>query len=105
MSRFARRTDIEHKTIRAGLQSIPGMRVVDLSRLGEGTPDLLVWHALSGRWALLEIKSKYGKLTPAEEVFAEWWGEEHYAVVFSLDEALVWFGLVDPCQGVEEVGA
>lgn len=62
-----------------------GAAVLDLSQVGRGVPDLLVWYG--GRYVLMEVKSPRGELTPREaEWLAVWPGE--VAVVRSADEAL-----------------
>lgn len=52
---------------------------------GTGLPDLLVRVPGSGRWIPLEVKSKIGTLTPAQEGLS-------WPVVRSVDEAIaaVW---------------
>lgn len=43
--------------------------MVDLSRVGCGCPDILVYNARLGRLYLLEIKERRGVLTPSQEAF------------------------------------
>lgn len=57
----ARRTDANHAAIRDALRQI-GAFVQDLSRVGEGCPDLLCGHR--GRWIVIEVKD--GKKCPSE---------------------------------------
>lgn len=53
MSRWARRVDSNHGEIAAAATAI-GAMVVDLSRAGDGIPDLLIgWRGL---WLLVEVK-------------------------------------------------
>lgn len=95
--RRAAKTDANHAEIVAALRQA-GCGVLDLSRVGNGCPDLLV-HLPSYPWrqALVEVKDgskppSARKLTPDQEKFhAEWKGWIH--TVKSVDEALEALGL------------
>lgn len=97
MRRYAR-TDANHAEIMRALLRV-GCRVVDLSDVGGGTPDLLV-RDLAGNVRLLEVKDgskppSARKLTPAQVAFhAEW----PVTVVESVDAAL-------QAVGVRRIGA
>ena len=84
-NRYAAKVDANHADIRDGLRQC-GFEVLDLSRAGEGVPDLLV-RSRDGHPAFLEIKSNGGRLTPAETRFAAM-TPGLYLVVYSLEEAL-----------------
>lgn len=64
-----------------------GCSVVKLS--APGCPDLLVWHVRKG-WQLIEVKSKTGKLTPAQVDWREAWDGPAPLVMRTVDEALDW---------------
>lgn len=100
--RRAAKVDANHAEIVRVLRSA-GCGVLDLSKVGNGCPDLLV-HAPTfpacRMPVLLEIKDgkkppSERKLTPAQEKFHGLWkGWIH--VVTSADEALAAVGLVEP---------
>lgn len=71
MPRYAARVDNNHAAIRAAFEAL-GCSVLDLSRLGNGAPDL--YAALGRVGCLVECKSRLGKLTPAQERFWASWG-------------------------------
>lgn len=87
--RYAARVDNNHREIVLALQGV-GASVASLARLGQGVPDLLVWHR--GLY-LLEVKSGPKEpLTPDEEAWhAGWSGPVH--VVRSVEEALQAIGI------------
>ena len=62
--RLAAKRDTVEKTITEYLDSM-GFRWFPIS--SPGLPDLMVSY--KGRWVLLEIKSKYGKLTEKQHLF------------------------------------
>ena len=71
--RQAARTDDNHAEIREALRKV-GCSVLDLSRVGGGCPDLLVWRW--GTFYLMEVKDgtkppSARKLTPAQVRFRE----------------------------------
>ena len=79
-----RRTDKNHAAIAAALTA-KGCRVIDLSAVGKGCPDLLVLEP-TGRLRLIEVKNPTGRdrLTDAQrDRIAEGWPIE---VVRSLDD-------------------
>ena len=77
MTRYARRLDANHAEIKAAFDKL-GCSVVDLSRMGEGCPDLAVGYG--GLSMFVEIKDgtkppSARKLTkPQEKLFARWTG-------------------------------
>lgn len=89
MTNYKKRTDANQKKIIDALRGA-GASVTDISRFGEGVPDLLVgWR---GATYLLEVKTAKGKLTTSEERwFDEWRGQA--AVVRTAQEAFDAVGL------------
>jgi len=83
--RYAKRTDENHGEIRDGLRKA-GYVVKDLSRCGEGVPDLLV--AGSGRGVMFEIKYGNARLTDAEKEFHEMFHGLGVYIVRTLEQAL-----------------
>lgn len=70
---WGRKRDSNQEEVRLTFQAL-GWAWIDTSHLGRGFPDAIalspVWWGLPVRVVLLvEIKSRYGKLTPAEEEF------------------------------------
>jgi hypothetical protein len=93
--RRAARRDTNHAQIARALEDL-GYSVLDLSRVGEGCPDILVGgidRATGQRTAwLMEIKTERGKLRPGQEAFrAAWRGP--IATVRTVDEAFRVVGL------------
>lgn len=94
--RFRAKTDANHAEIVSALRAA-GRRVLDLSRVGSGCPDILV--SVGGRLILMEIKIPLGprggasksKLTPDQEAFRRQWP---VVVVRSVAEALLATGVV-----------
>ncbi len=86
--RRAAKVDGNHGEIVQALRRV-GCRVLDLSRVGAGCPDLLVSLPQRGRipeLMLMEVKTARGKLTQAQRIFdAAGWP---VFVVRSVDEAL-----------------
>lgn len=86
--RRAARTDANHSAIVGALRRV-GCRVLDLSRVGAGCPDLLVSLPQRGRvpeLMLMEVKTARGKLNAAQRTFeAAGWP---VFVVRDVDEAL-----------------
>lgn len=81
---YARRVDTNHKAIVEALRAA-GWRVLDLSRVGQGCPDLLV--ARAGRSILVEVKTAKGKLTADQVDFlAAWPGQ--FEVIRTVDDAI-----------------
>lgn len=89
------RKDANHGEIVKALERV-GCRVVDLSRLGGGVPDLLVSYRNGKRreTVLVEIKTKDGKVNARQQAFeADGW---EVFVVRSIEDALAVVGL-KPC--------
>lgn len=89
------RRDANHRDIIQALRDAY-ISVWDTADLGNGFPDAVAAapHRVTGQdlTALLEIKTKDGKLTPAEEKFiADWRGTVH--IVRTVEEALAVFGI------------
>lgn len=72
MSRYARKVDANQAELKAAFEKM-GCSVLDLSRVGEGCPDLLV--GLLGANVLVEVKNVNGKdvLEPAQLRFQREW--------------------------------
>jgi len=81
------RVDRNHAEIVKALRAA-GRRVLDLSRVGQGCPDILV--AWGGGLILMEIKAPGGRLTPQQVAFAQQW---RVVVVHSVAEALAATGI------------
>ena len=85
--RYAHRLDGPHSAIVQALRQC-GCAVLDLSRVGNGCPDLLVWRR-DVAW-LVEVKTgTVGKLTTEQRRFLEQWPGP-VAVLRSVDEAVTW---------------
>ena len=105
MARRAARVDTNQASIVEELRA-RGFLVAITHRLGGGFPDIVV----AGRdWGgtpqvlLVEIKSKGGRLTPAEKKFMEEW--RVFAIVaYSVADILRGFGLPDSALGDGEGG-
>lgn len=85
MSRYARRKDNNQNEIVEAIRW-NGYTVLDLSGAGNGIPDLLISNK-SHMW-LVEIKSKYGKLTPVQQKFHCDWEGKPILTVYSFEEIL-----------------
>jgi hypothetical protein len=90
--RRAARTDANHGQIIAALRQM-GYTVLDLSRLGQGCPDLLV--ARHGITTLVEVKDgtkppSARRLTPMESAFIQHW-KGRVIVIASVDDVFKWF--------------
>jgi len=81
---WARKVDTNQGDIVAALEKI-GCSVLDLSRVGQGCPDLLVGRA--DKCYLLEVKSGKAKLNEKQVEFHEDW-RGNIAVVRSPEEAI-----------------
>lgn len=73
--RLANRRDANHAEIVSAFEQC-GWRVLDLSRVGQGCPDILI--AKAGKTALVEIKIPKGKLRQNQSVFASLWAGKVY---------------------------
>jgi len=96
--RRAAKVDANQREIKQVLERI-GAEVLDLSRVGQGCPDLLV--AFRGRNWLIECKrpkakgQTAGKTTDAQNEFIRRWnGRGQYAIVRNADDALRAVGVV-----------
>ena len=79
-----KRTDANQVEIMRALRGV-GAAGLDLSQVGHGVPDLLVWYR--GRYMLMEVKSPAGRLTEHERRWHEAWPDE-VIIVRSVDDAL-----------------
>jgi hypothetical protein len=86
------RADHNQAEIVEGLKKI-GCLVMVLTMVGNGCPDLLV--GFRGRNYLIEIKSKYARLSNDQRRWHILWRGE-VAIAHTLDEAI---GIVDPQSG------
>jgi len=83
--RRAARVDANHGDIRECLRKL-GWLILDLSRVGQGCPDLLGWRAGYG-FALFELKMPRGKVTMDQLKFvAKGWP---VVILRSVDDAVV----------------
>jgi Holliday junction resolvase len=96
MSRFARKVDNNQSEIIDAL-TYAGCNVTDMSAAGNGFTDLFVTRA--GIHYILEIKGRYGTLTPAQEVFHVKHQPVH--VVTNIYEALAAVGILHKVPGTE----
>jgi Holliday junction resolvase len=81
---YARKTDCNHRQIVSALRKI-GCKVMDLSRVGHGCPDLIAM--LGYRLRFLECKRPGGKLTEDQKKWhADW--HNHVCVVETPEEAI-----------------
>jgi Holliday junction resolvase len=87
---WAKRVDGPHAEIVKALRRC-GCSVLDLSRVGEGAPDLLVGRA--GHSMLLEVKSARGQVRASQRAFTAAWRGCPVLVVRSVDEALKLIGV------------
>ena len=91
MRRYRVKRDGNHSEIVAALRAA-GRRVLDLSSVGGGCPDLLV--AWGGGMLLMEVKDPRGRNTvelAQNDFHSHWVG--HVVVVRSAEEALLWTGI------------
>jgi len=89
MSRFyARKKDANHNEIAEALEAA-GCSVLDLSRLGHGTPDALCWSPRLAAYVLVEFKNPKGRnrIEPQQAEFLQNW-RGPVVVVSSVEEAL-----------------
>lgn len=77
----ARKRDANEKAISQALRAV-GAHVTSIS--GKGAPDLLVRYR--GRLVAMEVKSKAGTQTPAQE-------QSDWPIVRTVDDALIAIGL------------
>ena len=82
--RRAAKVDANHKQIVAALRKI-GCEVQDLSRMGNGVPDLMAKLRFRIMW--LEVKSPGGRLTPHQVKWHLRWSP-HVAIVETPEQAI-----------------
>ena len=77
VTRYAKAVDVNHAAIRTALRRFT--QVLDMSKAGQGVPDLLARHVMTGAAIWLEVKRPVGKrkpkaapLTPAQLELREW---------------------------------
>ena len=88
MFKFRSRVDRNHRELVTALRAV-GAEVLDLSRVGQGCPDLLVgWR---GQLTLLEVKSGNGKLSEDQVWFHQFWSG-YVKVIRTVPEALAAIG-------------
>lgn len=80
----AKRVDQNHGQIVNFLRDI-GCEVLDLSAVGRGCPDLLVYRPSTRLWRLVEVKVPKGKINALQAEFATRWPVE---IVRSIDDAI-----------------
>ncbi len=85
MSKYARKVDDNQADIVAALRGA-GRQVVLMHAVGGGFPDIIACR--HGHAHFIEIKSRKGRLTPAQKVFFEAWCGPVIHIVRSVDEAL-----------------
>lgn len=85
--RRAARVDENHAEIVAALRK-HGCKVVDLSGVGKGTPDILVWIPAWNRWVMIEIKREGGQLNERQRKWHEEYRGSLVFVVRSAEEAI-----------------
>lgn len=85
MTAYRVATDHNQAEIVAALRDA-GHQVVTLHGVGGGFPDLIV--ARGGRCWLVEVKTRGGRLTPAQVKFFEQWQGPPIRIVRTVDEAL-----------------
>jgi hypothetical protein len=95
--RYAAKVDKGQAPIVKELRQVPGCVVKDLSRMGDGWPDLAVGYR--GTNFYLEVKGRGKKLTEAQRDWhAEWAGSVH--IVHDADEALRVIGVIKEVSSV-----
>lgn len=94
MKKYGRK-DGNHNAIADALREI-GCSVLDLSPMGDGCPDLLIWSGRMMRYVLVEVKNgdlppSRRRLTPDQIEFHQTW-RGPIVVLESVSEALQLFG-------------
>lgn len=83
---YAKRVDLNHADVVKTLRSL-GAGVVDMSRVGQGFPDLLVHY--KGQCVLVEVKSgETKKFTTAQLKFMENWQGPTVVRINDIDGAI-----------------
>ena len=72
MPRYAARVDANHSQLVAAARKL-GFRVLDLSRVGQGCPDLLLQHPRTHQLLLAEVKVPTGKINALQAAFGTEW--------------------------------
>lgn len=85
MPRFARKKDTTHAAVEQAFVNA-GWSVISTYRAPE-CPDFFAAH--EGRTVAIEVKSKGGKLTEAQERFRDRWQGEYYVVTDPLAVPLI----------------
>jgi len=90
--RYGARTDSNQSSLVRQINSIPGCKVIDLSGVAGGCPDILIQHYTVGvyKFYLVEIKTAKGRLNKKQKVFHV---EHHCHVAKTLDDILHILGL------------
>ena len=85
MGQYNKRTDANQSAMVKHISRIPGCRVIDLSGVGRGCPDILIQQYTGGvyRMHLVEIKTDKGKLNKLQERFHD---EHHCHVARNLND-------------------
>lgn len=86
MSRYACRVDLNHAELVREMREA-GLHVIDLSRVGNGVPDLLVSNA-DEMW-LVEVKSPKGKMHARQREWHENWKGKKPLIIRQLEEFLI----------------
>jgi hypothetical protein len=88
--KYGAKKDANHLAIQQTLQSL-GVAVYDLSGMGAGFPDLLVW--IRGQWELVEIKNPktgYGRrgMNPLQRAWIDRWRGGPVHILQTVDDAI-----------------
>jgi Holliday junction resolvase len=89
MGKYNRKVDGNQRDIIATFESC-GFTVVNLSRVGEGCPDLLIGRA--GKCWLVEAKNPEGRnrIEQSQIDFAEAWNGPDIAIVRTVEDVVRW---------------
>jgi len=76
LHRYDARTDSNQAEIVRNINRIPTCKVIDLSGVGGGCPDILIQQKVAGvvRFHLVELKVGKGELNPKQVIFHD----DHY---------------------------
>lgn len=85
--RHANKVDGNHAAIVAALRA-HGCKVADLSGVGKGVPDILVWIPAWSRWVMVEIKIPGEKLNERQVKWHKEFQGSLVYVVTSVEEAI-----------------
>ena len=83
--RYNLRQDANQASIIKHINRLPFCKVIDLSGVGGGCPDILVQKTTAGRYLfyLIELKTAKGKLNPKQKEFHD---EHHCFVARTLED-------------------